>query len=79
MDDMKVPSVSCASHTLQLAAHEGLLSQCSITDSPANTRKVEANVAIACTIRKIRMKIYTLVNKIKKPIKEELGCRYFFS
>ena len=36
-----------ASHTLQLAVHEGLLSQCSITDSPANTRKVEANVGIA--------------------------------
>ena len=38
--NMEVPSVGCISHTLQLAAHEGLLSQCSVTDSPANTRKV---------------------------------------
>ena len=29
------------------AVHEGLLSQCSITDSPANTRKVEDNDVIA--------------------------------
>ena len=43
MDDMEVPSMDCISHTLQLAVHEGLLSQCSVTDSPANTRMVEAN------------------------------------
>ena len=49
MDDMEVPSMGCVSHTLQLAAHEGLLSQCSITHSHVNTRKVEANVAIAYT------------------------------
>ena len=29
VDDMKVPSVCCVSHTLQLAVHKGLLSQCS--------------------------------------------------
>ena len=45
MDDMEVPSVGCVSHT-SAAVHEGLLSQCSITDSP---RKVEANVVIAYT------------------------------
>ena len=28
------------SHTLQLAVHKGLLSQCSVTDSPANARNV---------------------------------------
>ena len=39
--------MSCISHTLKLAVLEGLLSQCSITHSPANTRKVEANVVIA--------------------------------
>ena len=47
---MEVPSVSTLyfslSHT-SAAVHEGLLSQCSITDSPANTRKVEASVGIA--------------------------------
>ena len=47
MDDMEVPSVGCIPQTLQLAVHKSLLSQCSITDSPANTRKLEANVAIA--------------------------------
>ena len=40
---MEVPSVDCVSHTL--AVNDGLLSLCSVTDSPANTRKVEANVA----------------------------------
>ena len=40
MDDMEVPSMHCVAHTLQLAVHEGLLSQCSITDSPGNARKV---------------------------------------
>ena len=39
-------SVSCVSHT-SAAVHEGLLSQCSVTDSPANTRKVKASVGIA--------------------------------
>ena len=39
--------VWAASLTLQLAVHEGLLSQCSVTVSPADTRKMEANVAIA--------------------------------
>ena len=47
VDDMEEPSVGCVSHTLQLAVHKGLLSQCSITHSPAHTRKMEANVAIA--------------------------------
>ena len=56
---MEVPSVSCVSHT-SAAAHEGLLSQCSVTHSPANTRKYKL-----------------CFNKIKKPIKEQLGCRYF--
>ena len=43
---MEEPSVGCVSHT-SAAEHEGLLSQCSVTHSPANTRKVEANVVIA--------------------------------
>ena len=43
---MEVPRVSCISHTLQLAVHEGLLSQCNVTHSLANTRKVDANVVI---------------------------------
>ena len=47
VDDMEEPSVCCVSDTLQLTVLEGLLSQCSVTDSPANTKKVEANVAIA--------------------------------
>ena len=40
IDDMEVPNASCVLHTLQLADHEGLLSQCSFTDSPANARKM---------------------------------------
>ena len=46
VDDMEVPSIGCVSHT-SAAVHEFLLSQRSITDSPANTRKVEANVGKA--------------------------------
>ena len=46
VDDMEASSVGCVSNT-SAAVHEGLLSQCSITDSPANTRRVEANVGIA--------------------------------
>lgn len=33
MDDMEVTSVGCLAHTLQLAVHEGLLSQRSVTDA----------------------------------------------
>ena len=65
-DDMAVPSVSCVSHTLQLVVLEGLLSQCSVTHSPANTRKVGANVVIACRIRKNHMKVHTLFQQNKK-------------
>ena len=79
VDDMEVPSVCCVSLTRQLAVHEGLLSQCSLTDSPANTRKVVSQCwNNICRIRKSHMKVYTLFQqnkKIKKTIKE---CRYFF-
>ena len=40
MDDMAVLSVGCITYILQLAVDKGLLSQCIVTDSPANTRKV---------------------------------------
>ena len=66
MDDMEVPSVGCVSHTPQLAVHKGLLSQCSIRDSPVNTSKM---VGQCCnSIRKSHMKVYTLFhqNKTKK-------------
>ena len=43
---MEVQSVGCVKHTLQLAVHEGLLSQFSITDSPVEARMMVANVAI---------------------------------
>ena len=35
VDSWEVPSMGCISHTLQLAVHEGLLSQCSVMDPPA--------------------------------------------
>ena len=57
--------MSSVSHTLKLAVLEGLLSQCSITHSPANTRRVEANVVIACRIRKSHMKVYTVFQQSK--------------
>lgn len=76
MDDMEVPSVGCISLTLQLAEHEGLLSQCSVTDSTANTKKVVGQCLNSiCRIRKSHMKDILCFNKIKKNIKE---CRYFF-
>ena len=69
VDDMEVPSMGCVSHTLLLAVHEGLLSQCCITDSPANTRKVVGQCWNSlCRIIKSHMKVYTLFqqNKNKK-------------
>ena len=39
VDDMEVPSMGCISHTLQLAAHECLLSQCSVTQGVYMTLK----------------------------------------
>ncbi|KAJ4933926.1 hypothetical protein JOQ06_006735 [Pogonophryne albipinna] len=38
MDDMEVTSVGCVAHTLQLAVHEGLLSQRSVIDALATAR-----------------------------------------
>ena len=71
---MEVPSVDCVMHTLQLAVHEGLLSQCSVTDLPANARKV---VGKCCNsiwrIRKSHIKVYTLFQQNKKKLfKEQL-------
>ena len=67
MDDMEVPSVGCISHTLQLALHEGLLSQCSVTDSPANTRKVVGQCcSIIYRIRKSHMKVFPLFQQNNK-------------
>ncbi|KAM3875860.1 zinc finger BED domain-containing protein 4-like [Diretmus argenteus] len=40
MDDMGVQSVGCLTHTLQLAVHEGLLSQRSVVDTLATARKI---------------------------------------
>ena len=76
---MEEPSVSCVSYTLKLAVLEGLLSQCSITHSPANTRKVEANVVKACRIRKSHMKVYTLFQQNKKKLlRNSLDAGAFF-
>ena len=59
--DMEALSVGCVSHTLQLTVYEGLLSQCSVTESPANTRKVVGQCCNSiCRIRKSHMKLYTL-------------------
>ena len=59
MEDMDVPSVGCVSHTFQLTVHEGLLSQCSVTDSSANARKVVGQcLNSTCRIRKNHMKVY---------------------
>ena len=66
MDDMEVPGVGCFMHILQLAVHKGLLSQCSITDSPADTKKM---VGQCCSnifrIRKNHMNVYTLFHQKK--------------
>lgn len=40
MEDLGVPSMGCVAHTLQLAVHEGLLSQRSITETMAVARKI---------------------------------------
>ncbi len=40
MRDMGVPSVGCVAHSCQLCVHEGLLSQRSVTETPANARKI---------------------------------------
>ena len=82
MDDMEAPSVGCVSHTLQLAVHEGLLSQRSVTDSPANTRKVVGQCYNSIySIYFVYIIVYTLFqqNFLKNPIKGQLGCRYFDS
>ena len=77
---MEAPSVGCISLTHQLAVHEVLLLQCSVTDSPANTRKVVGQCCISiCKIRKSHTKVYTLFQQNKKTTKEQLGCRYFFA
>lgn len=40
MNDLGVPSVGCLAHSLNLVVHEGVLSQCNITDALANARKI---------------------------------------
>ena len=43
MEDMAVPSLGCFAHTPQLVVHEGLMSQCSVSDALANSRKIVAH------------------------------------
>ncbi|KAL0199412.1 hypothetical protein M9458_007952 [Cirrhinus mrigala] len=43
MEDMAVPSLGCFAHTLQLVVHEGLMSQRSVSDTLANSRKIVAH------------------------------------
>ena len=68
-------------HTLQLAVHEGLLSQCSIIDSPANARKVVGQCCNSiCRIRKSHKKVYIFLfqqNK-KKILRNSLDAGTFF-
>ena len=67
VDDMEVTSVGRVSHTHQLAVHEGLLSQCSVTHSPANTRKAICQCWNSiCRIRKSHMNVHTLFQQNKK-------------
>ena len=69
MDDMEVTSVGCVMHKLRLPVYEGLLSQCSVRDSSANTSKV---VGQCCNsnyrIRKSHIKVYTLFQQNKKKL-----------
>ena len=40
MEDVAVPSMGCFAHTPQLVVHEGLMSQCSVSDVLANSRNI---------------------------------------
>ena len=76
--------MGCVSHThtLQLAVHEGLLSQCSITNSPSNARKMVGQCCNSiCRIRKSHMKVYALFhqNKNKKKLLRNSLDAGFFS
>ena len=72
MDD----GVDCILHTLKLAAHEGLLSQCSFINSTANASKVVGQCCNSiCRITKSHMEVDTLFQQNKKNIKEQLGRR----
>ena len=56
--------------TLQVAVHEGLLSQRSITDSPPNTRTMVGGCCTGiCRLRKSLMKVHALFQQNKKTIK----------
>ena len=64
-----------------MAVHEGLLSQCSIIDSPANARKVVGQCCNSISrIRKSHMKVYTLFqqNNFKKLLRNSLDAGNFF-
>lgn len=43
MKAAKVPSLGCFAHSLQLVVHEGLMSQRSVSDALANSRKIVAH------------------------------------
>ncbi|XP_070397996.1 zinc finger BED domain-containing protein 4-like [Nothobranchius furzeri] len=43
LEDMAVPNLGCFAHTLQLVVHEGLMSQRSVSDALANSRKIVAH------------------------------------
>ena len=76
---MGVPSMGSIvhTHTIQLAVHEGVLSQCSITDSPGDARKVVGQCCNGmCRIRTSHMTVYTLFQQNKKKLtKEQLGYK----
>ena len=77
-DDIEVPSMGCISHTLQLAVHEDLLTQCSVTDSPTNTMKVVGQCCNRiCRIGKSHMNVYTLFQQnLKKKKKNYQGTAW---
>ncbi len=91
MDDVGIPSMCCVTHTLQLVVHEGLLSQRSVTDTLANTRKIIGHVKhspLACSrlediqidlkmeVKRLQQDVQVRWSSINALPKYQIGTRY---
>lgn len=76
MSDAELPSLPCTAHTLQLAVHEGLLSQKSVADAVATGRRVVGHFKHSALAYSRLEDIQLEINQPAKRLQQDVQTRW---
>ncbi|GAA6094340.1 zinc finger BED domain-containing protein 4-like [Tachysurus ichikawai] len=81
MDDLRVPSLGCVTHSLQLVVNEGLLSQGSVSDVIASARKIVGHFKHSplaySRLQDLQRKFQMPLKRLQQDIKTRWNSRYY--